>query len=306
MSGFGDGVSAGYSMTHADELISGLINSAWNNWTYNRNTRTAVGAAKELLDYNSPSYQMQRLSEAGLNPNLVYGSGSTAQASTVPISAPGGSGYTTNDVVSKILQVKQMQQMDSAINLQSAEAEKNRAEARFTMQQSDRYNEIIDTQIREANQRLSESVSRYDLNYSSVAYQTAKMNLSIAEEAYRRGEIGLQAFKKAEIIAQTNLFRSEEALNRTKDYYTDIEGQMSVLELEYKKLFFEGDRMKKLSEADYEAAMKKFEFEAKKAGATIGIEGNKAAQWSKWVFDRIGTLLGGAASGSAAAAIKFL
>lgn len=306
MSGFGDGVSAGYSMTHADELISGLISSAWNNWTYNRNSRTAVAAAKELLDYNSPSYQMKRLSEAGLNPNLVYGSGSTAQASTVPISAPGGSGYTTNDVVSKILQVKQMQQMDSAMNLQDAQAEKNRAEARFTIQQSDRYNEIIDTQIREANQRLVESVSRYDLNYSSVAYQAAKTNLAVAEEAYRRGEIGLQAFRKAEIIAQTNLFRSEEALNRTKDYYTDIEGQMSVLELEYKKLFYQGDRMKKLSDAEYEAATKKFDFEAKKAGATIGIEGNKAAQWSKWVFDRIGTLLGGAASGSAAAAIKFL
>lgn len=31
-------------------------------------------------DYNHPSKQMQRLKEAGLNPNLVYGSGATTQA----------------------------------------------------------------------------------------------------------------------------------------------------------------------------------------------------------------------------------
>lgn len=39
-------------------------------------------------DYNSPLAQMERLREAGLNPNLVYGNGATHTASSLPVSSP--------------------------------------------------------------------------------------------------------------------------------------------------------------------------------------------------------------------------
>lgn len=38
-------------------------------------------------EYNSPSSQMQRLSQAGLNPNLVYGNGSVGNSSSAPTAA---------------------------------------------------------------------------------------------------------------------------------------------------------------------------------------------------------------------------
>lgn len=287
--------------------VGGIIDNFWFG-DYNRQRQ--IEAAKSLIDYqnkyNSPTEQMQRLSAAGLNPNLVYGSaapaGTSGNATAPATSSP--SAYGTADTSLAMLQARQMQQLDAEKEVLSSQAEKNRADARFTNQQADRYNELIDVQINEANKRIEEAGSRIGLNASTEQLQAAQKSLAVAEEAYRRGEIGLQAFRKAEIVAQTNLYRSEEALNRTRDYYADIEGQISVLELEYKKLFFKGENMKKLSQAEYQAALKQFKLEAERAAATIGIEGDKAAQWTKWIFDRIGTLLGGAATGTAAAAIK--
>lgn len=287
--------------------VGGIIDNFWFG-DYNRQRQ--IEAAKSLIDYqnkyNSPTEQMQRLSAAGLNPNLVYGSaapaGTSGNATAPATSSP--SAYGTADTSLAMLQARQMQQLDAEKEVLSSQAEKNRADARFTNQQADRYNELIDVQINEANKRIEEAGSRIGLNASTEQLQAAQKSLAIAEEAYRRGEIGLQAFRKAEIVAQTNLYRSEEALNRTRDYYMDIEGQISVLELEYKKLFFKGENMKELSEAEYQSALKQFKLEAERAAATIGIEGDKAAQWTKWIFDRIGTLFGGAATGTAAAAIK--
>jgi len=53
------------------------------NYAYNRDTE----AWNRQNEYNSPQAQMGRLKEAGLNPNLIYGSGaatSTGNASTLP------------------------------------------------------------------------------------------------------------------------------------------------------------------------------------------------------------------------------
>lgn len=287
--------------------VGGIIDNFWFG-DYNRQRQ--IEAAKSLIDYqnkyNSPTEQMQRLSAAGLNPNIVYGSaapGGTSGNATAPaMSSP--SAYGTADTSLAMLQARQMQQLDAEKEVLSSQAEKNRAEARFTNQQADRYNELIDVQINEANKRIEEAGSRIGLNASTEQLQAAQKSLAVAEEAYRRGEIGLQAFRKAEIVAQTNLYRSEEALNRTRDYYTDIEGQISVLELEYKKLFYHGDRMKDLSSAEYAATMKQFELEVQRIAANLGIEGNKAAQWSKWIIDRIGSLMGGAAAGSVSTGMR--
>ncbi|AXL14938.1 DNA pilot protein [Microviridae sp.] len=44
--------------------------------------------------YNSPIEQMARLSEAGLNPNLIYGNGSTATGQASPLKSPDVKGYS--------------------------------------------------------------------------------------------------------------------------------------------------------------------------------------------------------------------
>lgn len=71
--------------------VTGLFNSSQEAKVARENTERQIQAQKELAEYsyakdvemwnraneyNAPSAQMQRLSSAGLNPNMVYGSGS--------------------------------------------------------------------------------------------------------------------------------------------------------------------------------------------------------------------------------------
>lgn len=80
--------------------IASLGSTAINAWTQNRNTDKTNQSNRELAEYayskdlemwnktneyNLPSSQMARLKEAGLNPNLIYGSGgATTQAAQMP------------------------------------------------------------------------------------------------------------------------------------------------------------------------------------------------------------------------------
>lgn len=293
----------GIASSAAGQLMSiptGLISQAF----YKKNLERQVSAQKELIDYqneyNSPSAQMERLAEAGLNPNLVYGSAAPAGTSG-NASAPAGHSpsYDTLDVSQAMLAMQQMKQVNSTMNLQDANAEKARAEARFTNQQADRYNELVDTQIFEAGYRMDHLASQIGLNESSIQLQEAQKALAIADEQYRRGEIGLQTYRKQEIIAQTALYTSQKHLVDTQNYYADVEGQISLLELQYQKYFYNvegGDfsTMKEMSENERNAALNKFKIDAEKAAARLGIEGSKASQWIDWVTTQIGKMLGGA------------
>lgn len=73
--------------------ISGIVQGAMNSKTAKRNTDLTNAANRELAqygyskdlemweranEYNNPANQMLRMKEAGLNPNMVYGSGKVA------------------------------------------------------------------------------------------------------------------------------------------------------------------------------------------------------------------------------------
>ena len=78
--------------------VGGVVNSLINRKTSKENTSDTINAQRQLAEYqyqndlkmwnlanqyNSPEAQMQRLERAGLNPNMVYGSGSaTGNTST--------------------------------------------------------------------------------------------------------------------------------------------------------------------------------------------------------------------------------
>lgn len=291
--GLGVGLQAANTIM---SIPSGLIDQAF----YKRNLRLQTDAQKELIDYqneyNSPSAQMARLSAAGLNPNLVYGSSAPAGQSG-NAAAPAGhspSGWNTADIARGMLQLQEMKQSNSMINLQESQAEKNRADARFTSMQADRYNELVNTQISEANKRIEESASRIGLNENTAQLQTAQKMLAIADEAYRRGEIGLQEYRKNQIIAQTALYSSQKDLIDTENFYREVEGQLSVLELKYQQYFYgDDDQMKQMSEQERKTLMSKLEYDAQKIAATLGIEGNKATQWISWITSELGKVLGG-------------
>lgn len=55
----------------------------WNEMMYGRQRQDALTDWQRQNEYNSPSGQMARLREAGLNPNLVYGNGADAQSGPI-------------------------------------------------------------------------------------------------------------------------------------------------------------------------------------------------------------------------------
>lgn len=78
-------IAAGTSLFNT--AMQGITNSQsrkWNEKMYARQREDALSDWKMQNEYNSPQAQMQRLRDANLNPNLVYGEGAVANASGVP------------------------------------------------------------------------------------------------------------------------------------------------------------------------------------------------------------------------------
>jgi len=65
-------------------LLSTMFNRAFAKKDYKRQRKDALADWHMQNAYNSPQQQMQRLKEAGLNPNLVYGTGAVANNAQAP------------------------------------------------------------------------------------------------------------------------------------------------------------------------------------------------------------------------------
>lgn len=78
----GAGISAGGGILQA---FQNRKNRQWSEKMMNRQREWALQDWHSQNEYNSPRAQMQRLQEAGLNPNLVYGNGTTAGNTTTGV-----------------------------------------------------------------------------------------------------------------------------------------------------------------------------------------------------------------------------
>lgn len=159
-SNFGMGVAGSAVSLGLNTLESGLTGLI-NNAFYKRNLGLQTQAQKDLIDYqneyNTPSAQMRRLQEAGLNPNLVYGSAAPTGVSG-NASAPSGSGFPaqhgTNDVAAAAAHIAQMNLASSAEQLNIANADKAAAEAELTRMNTRYYPEIVESSIKKRIKKL--------------------------------------------------------------------------------------------------------------------------------------------------------
>lgn len=110
-------INAGTQVANA--FAQGLSNRAqrkWNEKMYSRQRADALADWQMQNEYNSPLQQMQRLKDAGLNPNLVYGNGAQTPSAQVRQSdmkswSPQAVQFNSNSVLNSIydVQVKQAQ-----------------------------------------------------------------------------------------------------------------------------------------------------------------------------------------------------
>lgn len=83
------GIAAGASLlgTGGQAYAQGKMNKKtreWNEKMYAKQRTDALADWQMQNVYNSPEQQMQRLKDAGLNPNLVYGNGAEAMSNQAP------------------------------------------------------------------------------------------------------------------------------------------------------------------------------------------------------------------------------
>ena len=74
-------------MAHAQGMFNlGMAEkeNEWNKENWERQKSFAIDMWNRQNQYNSPAEQMKRFQEAGLNPHLIYGQGSSGNASTAP------------------------------------------------------------------------------------------------------------------------------------------------------------------------------------------------------------------------------
>lgn len=157
-------------------------------------------AWREQTAYNSPAAQMQRLVDAGLNPNLVYGNGNVANAADAPpqYEAPRVN-FDTNPNLG--------QGIASAMNLQMTQAQVRGIDADI----ANKRQQMLESAARTAGQAIKNAQSQFDLDLAKDlrenTLEASKLNL----ESIRAG-IDRQRSDIALNDVRSGYFRSQQKL----------------------------------------------------------------------------------------------
>lgn len=133
--GFQSAVQAGSGLFGT--LIQKKENQLQRNYEremYTRNLMDTVRLWKMQNEYDSPAMQMERLKQAGLNPNLVYGNGATATGGDM--SAPSPSVSNTTRTVNPMEMMGQTSFINQLYDLKLKDAQADLLEQKSTTEQT--------------------------------------------------------------------------------------------------------------------------------------------------------------------------
>lgn len=217
-------------------LVQSIGSAIYNSYWQNENYRRTLNMLEDQRKYDSPSAQMQRLKDAGLNPNLIYGQ-MQSSASPTPLGSPSSPPTFVSNFQNAVMSQKQMEVMDAEIDKTNAEAELTRSQVpesatrqKLNEAEADYKRRLILSQyiidkLNEANIRLTdkqgEEISAHiqDL-FASANLKNSQSKLVDAETAYQlvhnqfaEKEFQTQIDKMLSEInvngAQANLFRQQ-------------------------------------------------------------------------------------------------
>jgi hypothetical protein len=211
--------------TAADIYFTNQMNKqtqAWNEEMYSRQRQDAIDDWNRMNAYNSPSAQMSRWKDAGLNSNLIYGQGTSAASSQPrgtdakswqPSKLPVGEGISNaigsyQNFAIQDEQVKNMQQQRKNMEVDNvlktmdiATKGVKTAQSEFDLQQS---RDLKDTAISTAAAKLRGLETATDIKVSKEVRDIAMSTPKLAE-AFQKVAAGQLAQKKTQAeIAQIN------------------------------------------------------------------------------------------------------
>ena len=234
-SNFGDSI-----LEHA---IGSGIDFGYNYLAAQLSNETAQANAKYWANYNSPVNQMQRLKEAGLNPNMVYGNGSATSTYEGNADAPQIHGVNTRMLYSAELanlradiqnKKSNSANLDAQTNVHNKEAEyyaemtkgqqldnaRKSAADPETMGEYDLKAQIQN--FKNLSQEYRESVSREDLNMAN--WQVAK----VQKELFAFQDQVNRHYGVEKVIAELTTAQAEAAIMKINADYAKPLKQMEL------------------------------------------------------------------------------
>ncbi|MDV3547376.1 hypothetical protein CMU66_02490 [Elizabethkingia anophelis] len=162
-------------------LLGNVLGSVFSNNSSKKVARENRAFALDMWnknnEYNTPLAQMQRLKEAGLNPNLMYGQGTTGNSSA-PAKADGRQ-PTQYDFMPAMQMYQQMRMNESQRQLQKSQTELNHAQAAKTQAETDSTKASTqNTQdtIQFNRESRPKILQKYDLENQSISLSNENLN----------------------------------------------------------------------------------------------------------------------------------
>lgn len=171
-------------------------------------------------EYNNPSAAMQRLTEAGLNPNLIYGNGADTTAASVPSTEKAS--YSGNIVpklenIALMNQAKQLELLDAQIERTHAETsltgEKATTQGIVNRYEDARLNAIVttlsnDAEFNTATYNMRMQMANYQLDDARINnYMNNLRSMYLPEQLEQDLTKGYQSIRN--MAAQENLTYAE-------------------------------------------------------------------------------------------------
>lgn len=212
----------------------------WNEKMYERQKADSLELWNRQNEYNSPTAQMERLREAGLNPNLVYGKGAdnTAMAIQRPDvkpwnpKAPDVSGlaqslFTGYDLAMKQAQTdllkKQATVMAQDQLLKQAQTSQTLENTATTVQQRENAQSLFPYDLQAKIQSLQKGAQEIDIRSQENARAAALNTQSLKEGLLRMGKLELeQATSRLEQSRIMATIKAIEKDNSIRDYEIDL------------------------------------------------------------------------------------
>lgn len=177
-------IAAGASI--AGQGINAIAQGSMNRKTrqfsekmYNRQRQDSLSDWAMQNEYNSPQAQMERLRNADLNPNMVYGTGAVANNSSAPrgASAPNWSPQAP--------QFSPSQSLEAFTNTRVQQAQYDNLRMQKTLMAQDLISKTLENRKKAVDADVKEALKQNTLNASYAATSLIQANLT---ESWQRQE----------------------------------------------------------------------------------------------------------------------
>ncbi len=228
----------------------GIGANLWMNYSNNRRNderaeeayQQSVAMWNKQTDYNSPANQIARLKQAGLNPNLLYGSPQNTASSAPEKKASQGSPGRVDPLqaMNALMLGKQIQSIDSQIKVQDAEA--RNIDASTAGIELDNEKKTFDNS--KQGERYSREVRSFEQNYQYVYNEMLLIAQQVVTER-KKGQL-FDSQKTAQDLE--NAFNKAVESERIQQFITQgkiSKQQLANLQKEWQKLCVEIDNLGK-------------------------------------------------------------